>query len=94
MTIHFVRGAVAAFAISCAGIGSPAEARGSDAQIKQAIIKQSIANYSGNCPCPYNSASNGSRCGGRSAWSRAGGESPKCFPADVSAAEVRAYRGR
>lgn len=36
----------------------------SDAQIKQILIKQSIANYSGNCPCPYNTARNGSRCGG------------------------------
>lgn len=38
-------------------------------KIKQAIIQESIESYSGNCPCPYNSARNGSRCGGRSAWS-------------------------
>ena len=40
--------------------------------IKQKIIKQSIENYPGNCPCPYNSARNGSRCGKRSAYNRAG----------------------
>lgn len=31
-----------------------------------------------SCPCPYDTASDGSRCGERSAWSRAGGESPIC----------------
>jgi hypothetical protein len=25
-----------------------------DAEIKQEIIKQSIASYRGSCPCPYN----------------------------------------
>ncbi len=81
-------------AIIAAALVQPAYARQSDSQIKQQIIRQSIANYSGNCPCPYNTASNGSRCGGRSAHSRAGGESPKCFPSDVSQAEVNAYRRR
>ncbi len=47
-----------------------------DEQVKKAIIQESISNYPGNFPCPYNSARNGSRCGGRSAWSRAGGICP------------------
>lgn len=74
--------------------GAPADARGrpSDATVKQRIIKASIASYPGNCPCPYNSASNGSRCGGRSAWSRGGGYEPLCYPGDVTKAQVRAWR--
>jgi hypothetical protein len=72
--------------------GQTASARPSDAAIKQKIIKESIASYPGNCPCPYNSASNGSRCGGRSAWSRAGGYAPKCYEADVTAADIAAYK--
>jgi hypothetical protein len=80
--------------IGLAIVSQPALAKESDAQIRQKIIKASIASYPGNCPCPYNSASNGSRCGGRSAWNRAGGYSPKCFPSDVSKAEVEAYRRR
>jgi hypothetical protein len=64
----------------------------SDGQIKKILIRESIASYSGNCPCPYNTASNGSSCGGRSAWSRAGGEEPLCYPKDVSAEMVREYR--
>lgn len=64
----------------------------SDVQIKQRIINQSIAEYPGNCPCPYNTARNGSNCGGRSAYSRGGGYSPLCYPGDVSAAKVRAWR--
>lgn len=64
----------------------------SDAQVKQAIIRQSIASYSGSCPCPYNTTRNGSRCGGRSAYSRPGGEAPICYTSDISAVQVSAYR--
>lgn len=85
---------LSAVALAFVSIASPtmAKAPQSDAAVKQQIIKQSIASYPGNCPCPYNSASNGSRCGGRSAWSRGGGYSPMCYPKDVSAAQVKAYR--
>ncbi len=51
---------------------------------KKEMIAQSIRSYSGNCPCPYNSMKNGRACGGRSAYSRPGGESPLCFEADIS----------
>lgn len=64
----------------------------SDAQIKQLLIDESIAAYSGNCPCPYNTARNGSRCGRRSAYSREGGEAPLCYAKDVSAEMVKQYR--
>jgi len=64
----------------------------SDSQVRQAIIRQSIANYSGPCACPYSTARNGSRCGGRSAYSRPGGAAPLCYASDVSSAQVAAYR--
>lgn len=64
----------------------------SDAQIKQKIIQQSIANYPGNCPCPYNTAKNGSRCGKRSAYNRAGGYAPICYPEDVTEKMIRDYK--
>lgn len=35
--------------------------------------------YVGRCDCPYDVARNGSRCGGRSAYSRPGGRSPVCY---------------
>jgi hypothetical protein len=75
-------------------VASPSAGRQtmSDAQVKQAIIRQSIASYSGSCPCPYSVARNGSRCGGRSAYSRPGGSAPFCYASDVSAAQVAAYR--
>lgn len=80
--------------VAVLAIGAPADARSklSDAQIKQRIIKQSIAEYPGSCACPYNSARNGSSCGGRSAWSRGGGYAPMCYAKDVSATQVRAWR--
>lgn len=49
-----------------------------DQQIRKQIIQQSISSYRGSCPCPYSTARNGSSCGGRSAYSRAGGYQPKC----------------
>jgi hypothetical protein len=62
------------------------------AQMKQIIIEESIASYSGNCPCPYNSARNGSRCGKRSAYNRRGGYAPLCYPEDVTDEMVKEYR--
>lgn len=82
-------GLVAGFAPSGA-----AQGRMSDAEVRQTIIRQSIASYSGNCPCPYSTARNGSRCGGRSAYSRPGGAAPTCYPGDMTAAQVAAWRRR
>lgn len=69
-----------------------AQKRLSDAQIKKLLIEESIAAYDGNCPCPYSRARNGSRCGKRSAYSREGGAAPLCYPSDVTAEMVQAYR--
>lgn len=66
----------------------------SDNEIKKQIIAESIASYSGNCPCPYNSARNGSRCGKRSAYSKPGGASPLCYEGDVTPAMIEAYKKR
>lgn len=63
-----------------------------DNQVRKQMIEESIASYSGNCPCPYNLARNGSRCGRRSAYSRRGGYSPLCYPSDISSAMVQDYR--
>ena len=63
-----------------------------DAQIRDAIIVDSIARYSGPCPCPYNIMRNGRRCGGYSAYSKPGGASPICYPQDVTPAMIEAFR--
>lgn len=68
--------------------------RSSDQDIRQRIIQQSIAEYPGPCACPYNIMRNGRQCGNRSAYVKPGGYSPKCYPEDVSAAEVSMWRGR
>src|SRR4051794_3756615 len=67
-----------------------------DAQVRQAIIQQSVADYLATghpCACPYNSARNGSACGGRSAYRRPGGAEPFCYPADVTEGMVQDWRG-
>ena len=55
-----------------------------NAEIKKEIISQSIQSYSDNCPCPYNRASNGYKCGKRSAWNRAGGYAPICYENEIT----------
>jgi hypothetical protein len=50
---------------------------------KQQQIDESIAAYPGVCACPYSRASNGSKCGKRSAWSKPGGYEPLCYESDV-----------
>jgi hypothetical protein len=64
----------------------------SDEEIAQQIIQASIASYPGNCPCPYNRAANGSKCGKRSAWTRAGGYSPICYPEEVTQEMIEDWR--
>lgn len=63
-----------------------------DKKIIQKIITESITNYSGNCPCPYNRASNGSSCGKRSAYSKPGGYAPVCYARDVTPAMISSYK--
>jgi hypothetical protein len=63
-----------------------------DAGVRAAIIRQSLAAYPGPCPCPYNVMRNGRRCGSRSAYSRPGGYSPTCFESDITPAMIDRYR--
>lgn len=85
---------IAALALLSAFAVAAKETRLTDAAIAQILIEDSIASYPGNCPCPYNAARNGSRCGKRSAYNRAGGYSPLCFKEDVSKDMVQEYRER
>ncbi len=64
----------------------------SDAKIAKILIQGSIDSYSGNCPCPYNQASNGSLCGKRSAYSKPGGAEPFCYRADVTDEMISDFR--
>lgn len=72
----------------------PLFAKESVAVIKQKMIEESIAFYPGNCPCPYNSTRNGSRCGKRSAWSKSGGYSPLCYESDITEEMVKKFRNK
>ena len=80
-------------------LATPAKPQPALNSLNQKIIEQIIqdsrnAYYATGhpCACPYDHARNGSMCGRRSAYSRPGGASPKCFPQDVTAADVAAYR--
>ena len=53
------------------------------AKSPEQMIKESIANYPGKCPCPYSIMSNGKKCGKRSAYSKPGGYEPLCYISDI-----------
>lgn len=63
-----------------------------DAQVKQAVIQESLASYPGPWPCPYNLMRNGRQCGGNSAYSKPGGYEPICYKTQVTPDMIRAYR--
>ena len=65
-----------------------------DAQVKQAVIHESLASYPGPCPCPYNTMRNGRQCGGNSAYSKPGGYEPICYESQVTQEMIHAYRER
>jgi len=66
----------------------------SDEQVREQIVRESVASYSGRCPCPENTDSAGRRCGARSAYSKPGGARPICYPQEVSDQQVREFRTR
>lgn len=74
------------------GVASADRSSISDQDVAKMIIYQSISSYPGNCPCPYNRASNGSKCGKRSAYSRGGGYNPICYEKDVTQQMIRDFR--
>lgn len=95
MLLKFLTGTVV-LALSLT-IANPAFAKESGLpveQVKQLIIEESISEYPGTCACPFNRASNGSKCGKRSAWSKAGGYSPICYKDEVTKEMVDDWRKR
>jgi hypothetical protein len=75
--------------------GEADRAKPTDIAIAALIIAGSVAIYKSTgapCACPDDVARNGSSCGGHSAWSSPGGAKPICFPKDITADMIKAYR--
>ncbi len=103
------RGWVSASRISLSAPAEPAAERKRDDEVKSRsrvvlttaaivalLIRESLAEYHAHapCACPYDHDRRGHQCGGRSAWSRPGGYAPLCYPKDVTAEAIAAYRAR
>jgi hypothetical protein len=87
---HFAT--AAAVAAAALGLAVTAAYAQSDAEVKQRIIRESIAAYPGPCACPFSVDRAGRSCGRRSAYSRPGGYAPICYPADVTPDQIEAWR--
>lgn len=80
-------------AVSLALLAGCGDGSLSDDDIRERIIAESMATFPGKCPCPQSLLNTGKRCGKNSAYSsKGGGARPKCYPSDVSDAQVRRYR--
>ena len=65
-----------------------------DELVRELIVRDSVASYADQCPCPYNNDAKGTPCGARSAWSKSGGKKLICFSHEVTDEVVREYRKR
>lgn len=63
-----------------------------DKEIANQLIQASIIAHSGQCACPFSEMKNGSACGKRSAYSKAGGNRPLCYRNDVSLLMINKWR--
>jgi hypothetical protein len=80
-------------ALCVAVLAGCGDGKPSDADIRDRIIEESMAAFPGKCPCPQSLLNSGKRCGKNSAYSsKGGGARPKCYPSDVSDAQVKRYR--
>jgi hypothetical protein len=70
------------------------DAAKTDAEIKQDIIKDSIASYNGSCPCPYNKDRAGKSLRSKECVQQARWACPLCYDKDVTQKMVDEYRKR
>lgn len=69
----------ATFAVVLVGAAAVAAAASNGGGGNSGYSNSYAPSYVGNCACPYNYDSAGNLCGARSAYSRSGGASPKCY---------------
>jgi len=65
-----------------------------DGQVREQIVRTSVASYSGKCACPYSNDAHGNPCGARSAWSKPGGPKVLCFEHEVTDQQIGQFRQR
>ncbi len=63
-----------------------------DDEIRRLIVQESIARFSGDCPCPYSYAWNGRQCADNSAYMKRIPTAPYCYPQDVPPIEIYRWR--
>ena len=70
-----------------------ASRRVSDNDIRAEIVKKSVAEYKGICPCPYSTHPDGTQCGHRSAFhNNAAAKKPLCYQINVTLKMIEDYR--
>lgn len=71
-----------------------AQAPMSDDQIAKEIVKESIANHKGICPCPYSIHPDGRQCGYRSTHSTKSTPAPICYSIAVTPKMIEDFKSR
>lgn len=66
-----------------------------DTEIKEEIIKGSITDFQGDCPCPYTKDQTGKECGNTSAYfTYQPVNRPSCYPDDITQNQIYEYRAK
>jgi hypothetical protein len=84
------RSAVLGIGLLLTALASGAQAM-TDAQVREQIIRESIASHGGYCVCPWQKDHKGKRCGIRSLYNKGGGYPPQCYAHDVDDTGVEAW---
>lgn len=85
----------AVFAATCSPLSVFAQAKESDREVAEAIVRECRAIYHTDgkpCACPDDLGRDRTPCGQLSAYSKSAGAAPKCYVGDVTAQEIADYR--
>jgi hypothetical protein len=66
----------------------------SEADIREKIVKDSVASYQGICPCPYSTHPDGTQCGYRSAFLKRSSNEVICYEINVTLKMIKEYRAK
>lgn len=63
-----------------------------DIALRSEIVRHSVAQTSGDCPCPYSLKPTGNLCGFQSTYYRTGRVMPYCFVEDIPIEAVHRFK--
>jgi len=92
MQLTFVRLAAMLLSMFTIAACSAETANAPDSDIRDVIVRASIAVYDGACACPYQKTKAGQTCGATSAYKNEGRGGVLCYKSDVTPKMIERYK--